>query len=119
MEYRKFGPTDITVSVLGFGCWNYGAWDPDPMSAAIPRAIDLGINCFDTAPAYGRGQSERTLGKALGPRRKDVVVVTKCGVGYEDRPKGRDSRMVSIMASVEQSLRDLQTDYLAGRHDAL
>ena len=116
MEYRMFGQTDITVSVLGFGCWEmggtYGDIDDSQVTAAVHRAIDLGINCFDTAPAYGRGQSERTLGKALGPRRKDVVVVTKCGVGYRDRPKGRDSRMVSIMASVEQSLGDLQTDYL-------
>ena len=76
------------------------------------RAIDLGIICFDTAASYGIGESERMLGQALGPRRKDVVVVTKCGIRYEDRPKGRDSRMVSIMASVEQSLRNLQTDYL-------
>lgn len=52
------------------------------------------------------------LGQALGPRRKMVVVVSKCGDGYADRPKGRDSRMVSITASVERSLRDLQTDYL-------
>ncbi|MCH8225091.1 MAG: aldo/keto reductase [Chloroflexi bacterium] len=116
MEYRMFGRTDITVSVLGFGCWEmggtYGDIGETQVIAAVNRAIDLGINCFDTAPAYGRGQSERTLGKALGSRRKDVVVVTKCGVGYTDRPKGRDSRLVSIMSSVEQSLRDLQTDYL-------
>ena len=53
------------------------------------------------------------LGRALGPRRKDVVVVTKCGTGYANRPpKGRDSRRETIFASVEQSLRNLQTDYL-------
>jgi aryl-alcohol dehydrogenase-like predicted oxidoreductase len=52
------------------------------------------------------------LGRALGDRRKDVIVVTKCGVGYADRPKGRDSRMVSVFASVEQSLQNLGTDYL-------
>ena len=51
------------------------------------------------------------LGQALGSRRK-MVVVSKCGDGYADRPKGRDSRMVSITASVKRSLRDLQTDYL-------
>ena len=116
MEYRMFGHTDITVSVLGFGCFemggNYGDISESQVAAAINRAIDVGINCFDTAPIYGNGQSERMLGRALGPRRKDVVVVSKCGIGYADRPKGRDSRMVSIMASVEQSLQDLQTDYL-------
>ena len=52
------------------------------------------------------------LGQALGSRRKDVIVVTKCGVGYADRPKGRDGRMVSVFESVEQSLRNLGTDYL-------
>ena len=116
MEYRKFGPTDITVSVIGFGCWEmgggYGDITQSDISAAINRAIDLGINCFDTAPAYGMGESERMLGSILGPRRKDVVVVTKCGVSYPDRPLGRDSRMESILASVEQSLVNLQTDYL-------
>lgn len=116
MEYRMFGRTDMTLSVLGFGCWEmgggYGDIRESEVVAAVNRAIDLGINCFDTAPAYGRGESERTLARALGPRRKDVLVVTKCGVGYQDRPKGRDSRMVSIVASLEQSLRNLQTDYV-------
>ena len=116
MEYRKFGPTDMTVSVLGFGCWEmgggYGDISESEVVNAVHRAIDLGINCFDTAPAYGRGESETMLAKALGPRRKDVLVVTKCGVGYQDRPKGRDSRMVTIMESIEQSLRNLQTDYV-------
>ena len=92
MEYRRFGPTDMTVSALGFGCWEmggtYGDVSGSELDAAVNRAIDLGINCFDTAPAYGRGESEVVLGKALGNRRQDVIVVTKCGVGYADRPKG-------------------------------
>jgi aryl-alcohol dehydrogenase-like predicted oxidoreductase len=90
----------------------YGDVSQSEVAAAVNRAIDLGINCFDTAPAYGRGESEVLLGEALGGRRQDVVVVTKCGVGYSERPKGRDSRMVSIFASVEESLRNLGTDYL-------
>ncbi len=116
MEYRRFGPTEMTVSAIGFGCWEmggtYGDVTETEVAAAVNRAIDLGINCFDTAPAYGGGESEILLGRALGERRKDVIVVTKCGVGYNDRPKGRDSRMVSILASVEQSLRNMGTDYL-------
>ena len=116
MEYRQFGPTDMTTSVLGFGCWEMGGGYGDIVEAdvtnAVHRAIDLGINCFDTAPAYGRGESETMLARALGARRNDVLVVTKCGVGYEGRPKGRDSRLVTVMESVEQSLRNLQTDYL-------
>jgi aryl-alcohol dehydrogenase-like predicted oxidoreductase len=106
----------MTVSALGFGCWEmggtYGDVSQSEVAAAVNRAIDLGINCFDTAPAYGRGESEILLGRALANRRKDVVVVTKCGVGYPERPKGRDSRMVSVFASVEESLRNLATDYL-------
>ena len=112
MEYRKFGPTDITVSALGFGCWEVGGTYGEQMSAAIPRAIEQGITCFDTAALYGEGDSERMLGKALGSRRKDVVVVTKCGIGYENRPQGRDSRRESILALVDQSLQNLQTDYV-------
>ncbi len=113
MEYRKFGPTDITVSALGFGCYDAaGGGYGDKMAAAVQRAVDLGITCFDTAAGYGNGESELMLGKALGPRRKDAVVVTKCGVNYAGRPKGRDSRRESILASVDQSLKRLQTDYI-------
>ena len=81
MEYRKFGPTDLTVSALGFGSYDAaGGGYGDRMAAAVNRALDLGVICFDTAYAYGNGESERMLGKALGPRRKEAVVVTKYGV---------------------------------------
>ena len=121
MEYRKFGPTDLTVSALGFGCYEYGekhySWGEEyivRMIATVNRAIDLGITCFHTAPHYGGGDSELMLGRALGPRRKDVVVVTMCGWdGSElDRPKHRDSRRESILPLVDQSLQRLQTDYI-------
>ena len=117
MEYRKFGPTDLTVSALGFGCYEYGAGKyGEEMIAAIHRAIDQGITCFDTAPHYGGAESELMLGRALGSRRKDVVVVTKCGFGFEGsaagRPKGRDARRDSILPLLDQSLRRLQTDYI-------
>ena len=113
MEYRQFGPTDLTVSALGFGCYDAaGGGYGDEMASAVNRAVDLDITCFDTAVGYGNGESEIMLGKALGPRRKDVVVVTKCGVNYANRPKGRDSRRDTILASVDQSLRRLQTDYV-------
>ena len=119
MEYRRFGPTDLTVSVLSFGCFDAtGEGMGDLMSTAVNRAIDLGITCFDTAAQYGGGDSERMLGRALGPRRKDVVVVTKCGMGYQNsqvgRPKGRDGRRESILGQVDQRQR-LQTDYLVPR----
>ena len=115
MEYRKFGLTDLTVSAIGFGCWDNARWPSgfDQMSAAVDRAIDQGVTCFDTAPPYGNGESELMLGRVLGARRKAVVVVTKFGFGYANRPpKGRDSRREAIFASVEQNLQNLQTDYV-------
>ncbi len=120
MEYRKFGPTDLTVSVLGFGCYEYAGGEyGDKMAAAIRSALDRGVTCFDTAPHYGptrSGESELLLGRTLGPRRKDVVVVTKCGLGWQgsqlDRLKGRDGRRESILPLVDQSLKRMRTDYI-------
>ncbi len=116
MERRPFGKTDISVSAIGFGCWEiggtYGAIEETRFQAAVHRAIDNGINCFDTAEAYGMGVSEEALARALGSRRRDVTVVTKFGVGYQDMPKGRDSTRGRVMASIEASLRRLRTDYV-------
>ena len=118
MEYRPFGKTGLEVSAIGFGCWElgggYGHFDEGEVIAAIHEAMDLGINCFDTAEGYGMGKSEALLARGLGTRRKDVIVATKVGIGYRDsgREKGRDSRKARIMASVENSLRFLNTDYI-------
>ena len=124
MEYRQLGPTDLTTSVLGFGCFDYGKPNRyqlgdeyiDRMSANVNRAIDLGVTCFHTAPHYHSGDSELMLGRALGPRRKDVVVVTMCGLGWEgsqlDRPKRRDGRRESILPLVDRSLQRMRTDYI-------
>src|ERR671922_419460 len=116
MEYRPFGQTGLQVSAVGFGCWEmggtYGKIDTGQLQQAVRRAIDLGINCFDTAEAYGMGASEQALARALGERRKDVYIVTKFGVGYEEAPNRRDSSRQRVMASIEKSLRNLQTDYV-------
>ncbi len=116
MEYRPFGQTGLQVSAIGFGCWeiggNYGKVDESEYAPAVQRAIDLGINCFDTAEAYGFGVSERALATALGPRRQDVIIVTKFGVGYQDAPNFRDSSRQRVTASIEQSLHNLNTDYV-------
>lgn len=113
MEYREFGQTGLKVSAIGFGCWElgggYGSIDDAEVVAAVNRAIDLGINCFDTAQGYGKGASERLLARALGPRRKDVILVTKFGIGYE---QGRDSSKEMVHRAIEQSLEMLNTDYV-------
>jgi aryl-alcohol dehydrogenase-like predicted oxidoreductase len=114
MEYRQFGKTDLKVSAIGFGCWEiggtYGRIDETQFSRAVAQAIDSGITCFDTAEAYGMGVSEEALARALGARRRDVSIVTKFGVGYEEMPNRRDSSRQRVMASIEKSLQRLRTD---------
>jgi aryl-alcohol dehydrogenase-like predicted oxidoreductase len=116
MEYREFGRTDLRVSAVGFGCWEiggtYGRIDEGEFQRAVGRAIDSGITCFDTAEAYGMGVSEEALARALGPRRNEVVIATKFGVGYEDMPNRRDSSRARVLASIDKSLRRLRTDHV-------
>src|SRR5438128_1948567 len=116
MEYRQFGKTDLRVSAIGFGCWEiggtYGRIDESRFQRAVRQAIDVGVTCFDTAEAYGMGVSEEAVGRALGSRRRDVAIVTKFGVGYEEMPTRRDSSRQRVMASIEKSLKRLQTDHV-------
>ena len=116
MELRPFGQTGIQISAIGFGCWEigggYGSIEESEFIEAINRALDLGINCFDTAEAYGFGASEKSLAKALGSRRKEAVITTKFGVGYPDTPNYRDSTRKRVMESIEKSLKALNTDYV-------
>jgi aryl-alcohol dehydrogenase-like predicted oxidoreductase len=114
MEYRQFGKTDLKVSAIGFGCWEiggtYGRIDESEFRRAVQAAIDNGITCFDTAEAYGMGVSEDALAQALSGRRRDVSIVTKFGVGYDEMPNRRDSSRGRVMASIEKSLQRLRTD---------
>ena len=116
MEYRKFGKTGIDISAIGFGCWEigggYGSIEETDFIRAVGRALDSGLNSFDTAEAYGFGASEKSLAKALGKRRKEAVISTKFGVGYPDKPNYRDSTRQRVMESIEKSLKALETDYV-------
>jgi len=116
MEYRPFGQTGMQVSAIGVGCWEigggYGSIEETQFIQAVHRALDLGINCFDTAEGYGFGASERSLAKALSNRRKEALVVTKFGIGYKEAPNFRDSSRQRVMASIEKSLQNLNTDYV-------
>jgi aryl-alcohol dehydrogenase-like predicted oxidoreductase len=120
MRYRPFGRTGLKVSVVGFGCWpmagdRYGAIEDGEAVKAIHRALDRGVNCVDTAPAYGAGHSEEVVARALENRRKDVILVTKCGVKVP--PAGqpgplRDASRGNILREVDDSLERLRTDWV-------
>jgi aryl-alcohol dehydrogenase-like predicted oxidoreductase len=104
MDYRMLGRTGLRVSALGFGCGNVGGLmirgTPAERERAVARAIELGINYFDTAPSYGDGQSERNLGLALKTVRVPVYVGTKVRVDPADLADIRGG----IARSLEQSL---------------
>lgn len=116
MEYRPFGRTGLRVSAIGFGCWEigggYGGIEESDFARAVDCALDLGVNCFDTAEGYGMGASERAVGRALGRRRKDAIVVTKFGMNYRDKPNLRDSSRERVLASIDKSLQNLGTDWV-------
>jgi myo-inositol catabolism protein IolS len=119
MEQRRFGDSDLVCSALGFGTWElsttqYGEIDVNEASRAVSAAIDRGITLFDTAEVYGPYHSEEILGKALGARRKGIVLVTKVGFRIDDEHQivGRDSTAASVVARVEGCLKRLCTDYI-------
>jgi aryl-alcohol dehydrogenase-like predicted oxidoreductase len=114
MRYVPLGGSGLKVSVVGLGCNAFGARiDAEQTQSVVDAAIDHGINFFDTSDSYGDGDSEHLLGRALGPRREDVVVATKVGMGrraYDDDIAHGSRRY--IRRSVEASLRRLGTDYI-------
>ena len=113
MEYRKLGNTGLKVSEVGVGCNNFGMrMDQEQTQAVVDKAIDEGINLFDTADVYGGTKSELFLGNALGSRRHDVVVATKFGMGSPDAALARGGSRRYIMNAVAASLKRLDTDYI-------
>jgi len=121
MEYRQLGKSDLNVSAIGYGAWGIGGkpfWSTEGEESSIrsiEKAIDLGINFYDTAPVYGFGYSEELLGKALQSKRKDVIIATKCGLVWEKEElksiRKRATRE-SILNEIDQSLKRLCTDYI-------
>ena len=113
METRRLGATGPEVSVVGLGCNNFGMrLDEGGTRDVVHAALEAGITHFDTAEEYGHGQSEIFLGKALGARRRDVVVATK----FASRPPGEPYRPGALRRRIregcEASLRRLGTDYI-------
>jgi len=122
MQYRKLGPSDLRVSVVGLGCNAFGAGpdgggprrllDLEKTRAVVNAAYESGVTFFDTADMYGiDGGSETFLGEILKDRRKEVVIATKWGGGAKRRGEVSGTRDY-IRTSVEASLKRLQTDYI-------
>jgi aryl-alcohol dehydrogenase-like predicted oxidoreductase len=112
MELRNLGKSDLRVSVVGLGCNNFGGRiDLEASRKVIDKALDVGINFFDTADIYGNsGRSEEILGEVLGSRRDDIVLATKFGMAMGDDPRKKGASRSYIITEVEDSLRRLRTD---------
>lgn len=121
MEYIRLENTDLVVSRIGLGCEplggaDWGNVDEHSAEAAVRKALDLGINLFDTADVYGLGLSESRLSRALGHYRHEVVIITKFGVNWKNVP-GRqraltffDASPTHVVTALENSLRRLRID---------
>jgi aryl-alcohol dehydrogenase-like predicted oxidoreductase len=126
--YRELGRSGIKVSALGMGCWaiggpfwagetplGWGKVDDEESIRAVHRALELGVNFFDTADVYGAGHSECVLARALADRRQDVVIATKFGNQFDENTKqviGSSAAPEYIRQACEASLRRLKTEYI-------
>ncbi len=119
MNTRFLGRTGVRVSEMCFGCmtfgpgpFNLGGVDQKVADSMVDRCLEAGVNFFDTADVYSEGLSEEMLGKALGQRRKNVLVATKAAARAGADPNAGGATRHHIMRSVEASLRRLNTDYI-------
>ncbi len=121
MQYVNLGNTGLEVSRICLGTMTYGTsqwrdWvlDEEESRPFFRRAIDAGINFFDTANAYSAGVSEEVTGRALRDyaRREEIVLATKVYFPYNDKPNQGGLSRLHILRAVEDSLRRLGTDYI-------
>jgi aryl-alcohol dehydrogenase (NADP+) len=121
MEYVNFGKTGLKVSRICLGCMTYGTpqwrdWvlDEDASRPFFRRALEAGINFFDTADVYSIGISEEVTGRALKDlaRREEVVIATKVYNPMGDKPNQRGLSRKHIMEAIDASLRRLGTEYV-------
>jgi aryl-alcohol dehydrogenase-like predicted oxidoreductase len=115
MKHREFGRTGFSVSEIGFGAWAIGGtWGPTDDSeglATLHRALDLGVNFFDTADVYGDGHSERLLGRLKRERKDPFYIATKAGRGGEKHDAAAYTEK-NLTAWVERSLENLGVETL-------
>ncbi|EST56318.1 aldo/keto reductase [Brevibacillus panacihumi W25] len=119
MKYRRLGKTELNVSVVGVGTWQFGGeWGMDFTQAEVDqilhKAKELGINLIDTAECYGDHLSERLIGDYLKrDRREDWIVATKFGHHFHDRfTRTNEYGATEVLAQLDRSLKALQTDYI-------
>jgi aryl-alcohol dehydrogenase-like predicted oxidoreductase len=122
MEYARLGSTGMKVSRICLGCMSYGqpgksmSWELDEEASRpyIQRALELGINFFDTADVYSKGSSEEILGRALRDfaSRDEVVIATKVRFPMGEGPNDQGLSRKHIMSSIDASLKRLGVDYV-------
>ena len=113
MEYKQLGKSALNISRIGFGCMSLHP-DQQESEGIIHKAVDLGINYFDTADLYNKGANEELVGRTLKKKRSEVVIATKVGNQWREDGSGWDwnPRREYIIRCIEESLRRLQTDYI-------
>lgn len=115
MHYRELGRTGWKVSTISFGAWAIGsAWgsvDDDESLNALRRAVDLGVNFFDTADVYGDGHSERLLAQLKRERKESIVIATKVGRRLNPHVASGYNHE-NLTAFIERSLKNLETECL-------
>ena len=122
MKYMPFGRTGLLVSRLSFGAMTFGEneiapgarndTDQKAADAIVGRCLDAGMNLFDSADSYGLGQSEVMLGKALGARRRDVIIATKAGFAMSRNKLDNGLNARHLIMAVDDALRRLGTDWI-------
>jgi aryl-alcohol dehydrogenase-like predicted oxidoreductase len=115
---RQLGNSEYSIAPVALGCWpiagvtTLGATEADSI-ATIQRCFDVGVNHLDTAYVYGpNGESENLIRRALGTRRDEIVIATKCGIHYEGSEMVNDARRDVLHRECDESLRRLGTDHV-------
>ncbi|MEX1240103.1 MAG: aldo/keto reductase [Cyclobacteriaceae bacterium] len=117
MNFRKLGFTNEKVSAIGLGCmgmsYAYGPTDETESIATLHRALDLGINFWDTADMYGDGKNEELVSKVLVPNRKKIFIATKFGIRWkEDNTNYLDGSPEWMRIAIDKSLKRLKVDVI-------
>jgi len=123
MEYRELGRTGVFVSAVSLGTMTFGgkaspiwstvgALSQEESQRLVDTALESGVNLFSTADAYGDGDAEEILGRALGSRREDVLVSSKVAMRVGSGPNEFGVSRLHVMRSIERSLRRLGTDHI-------